>query len=97
MVDFIMEGVSATIYKIVVASIERIKLLIQNQGEMIKAGWLSEPYRGIFDCFARNIKDEGVISLWRGNTANVIRYFPTQVNLFTFTVNLSLSSRVKKM
>ncbi|KAK3423047.1 hypothetical protein EUGRSUZ_G03387 [Eucalyptus grandis] len=54
------------------------QLLIQNQDEMIKTGRLSEPYKGIGDCFGRTIKDEGFGSLWRGNTANVIRYFPTQ-------------------
>lgn len=46
---------------------------------MIKQGRLAEPYKGIGDCFSRTIKDEGFVSLWRGNTANVIRYFPTQV------------------
>lgn len=97
LVDFLMGGVSAAVSKTAAAPIERVKLLIQNQREMIKAGRLSEPYKGISDCFARTIKDEGVISLWRGNTANVIRYFPTQVNLFTFTVTLSLNSRVEKM
>ncbi|ONK81808.1 uncharacterized protein A4U43_C01F33080 [Asparagus officinalis] len=51
---------------------ERSPLLIQSQDEMIKAGRLSEPYKGIGDCFARTMKDEGVGSLWRGNTANVI-------------------------
>ncbi|GMH07237.1 hypothetical protein Nepgr_009077 [Nepenthes gracilis] len=30
------------------------------------------------------MKDEGVIALWRGNTANVIRYFPTQALNFAF-------------
>ncbi|KAL7246138.1 hypothetical protein ACSBR2_001303 [Camellia fascicularis] len=45
---------------------------------MIKTGRLSEPYKGISDCFARTIKDEGIIALWRSNTTNVIRYFPTQ-------------------
>ncbi|KAJ6289512.1 hypothetical protein OIU76_025351 [Salix suchowensis] len=52
--------------------------------EMIKVGRLSEPYKGITDCFARTIKEEGVIALWRGNTANVIRYFPTQALNFAF-------------
>merc|ERR1711877_64544 len=28
--------------------------------------------------------DEGMVSLWRGNTANVLRYFPTQALNFTF-------------
>ena len=69
------------------APIERIKLLIQNQDEMIKQGRLSEPYKGIGDCFSRVIKDEGFGSLWRGNTANVIRYFPTQALNFAFKVS----------
>ncbi|PHT37438.1 ADP,ATP carrier protein 2, mitochondrial [Capsicum baccatum] len=47
-------------------------------------GRLSEPYKGIADCFTRTIKDEGVLSLWRGNTANVIRYFPTHALNFAF-------------
>ncbi|CAI0385475.1 unnamed protein product [Linum tenue] len=84
MIDFLMGGVSAAVSKTAAAPIERVKLLIQNQDEMIKAGRLSEPYKGIGDCFARTMKDEGVIALWRGNTANVIRYFPTQALNFAF-------------
>ena len=73
--------------KTAAASIERVKLLIQNQDEMLKTGRLSQPYKGIGDCFSRTIKDEGILSLWRGNTANVIRYFPTQVHyLFLYLV-----------
>ncbi|KAH7543564.1 ADP,ATP carrier protein, mitochondrial [Ziziphus jujuba] len=83
-VDFLMGGVSAAVSKTAAAPIERVKLLIQNQDEMIKAGRLSEPYKGIGDCFSRTIKDEGIVSLWRGNTANVIRYFPTQALNFAF-------------
>ncbi|KAJ0099668.1 hypothetical protein Patl1_21103 [Pistacia atlantica] len=70
--------------KTAAAPIERVKLLIQSQDKMIKAGRLSEPYKGISDCFARTMKDEGVIALWRGNTANVSRYFPTQAPNFAF-------------
>uniref|UniRef100_A0A8R7UX10 ADP/ATP translocase n=1 Tax=Triticum urartu TaxID=4572 RepID=A0A8R7UX10_TRIUA len=83
-IDFLMGGVSAAVSKTAAAPIERVKLLIQNQDEMIKAGRLSEPYKGIGDCFGRTIKDEGFGSLWRGNTANVIRYFPTQALNFAF-------------
>lgn len=83
-IDFLMGGVSAAVSKTAAAPIERVKLLIQNQDEMIKAGRLSEPYKGIMDCFRRTIKDEGIISLWRGNAANVIRYFPTQVSFVTY-------------
>jgi len=82
--DFLMGGVSAAVAKTSAAPIERIKLLVQNQDEMIKQGRLSQPYKGIVDCFARTYKDEGLLSLWRGNTANVIRYFPTQALNFAF-------------
>lgn len=34
-------------------------------------------YKGITDCFSGLVKSDGVKSLWRGNLANVIRYFPT--------------------
>lgn len=84
LVDFMMGGVSAAVSKTAAAPIERIKLLIQNQDEMIKQGRLAEPYKGISDCFSRTIKDEGMSSLWRGNVANVIRYFPTQALNFAF-------------
>jgi solute carrier family 25 (adenine nucleotide translocator) protein 4/5/6/31 len=84
LVDFLMGGVSAAVSKTAAAPIERVKLLIQNQDEMLKSGRLAEPYKGIGECFARTIRDEGAISLWRGNLANVIRYFPTQALNFAF-------------
>ncbi|KAL1923522.1 uncharacterized protein VTP21DRAFT_8502 [Calcarisporiella thermophila] len=83
-IDFMMGGVSAAVSKTAAAPIERVKLLIQNQDEMIKQGRLSTPYKGIGECFSRTIKEEGVYSLWRGNLANVIRYFPTQALNFAF-------------
>jgi len=79
-----MGGVSAAVSKTAAAPIERVKLLIQNQDEMIKAGRLKEPYKGIVNCFNRVITEEGVVALWRGNLANVIRYFPTQALNFSF-------------
>jgi solute carrier family 25 (adenine nucleotide translocator) protein 4/5/6/31 len=83
-VDFLMGGVSAAVSKTAAAPIERIKLLIQNQDEMLKAGRLDRKYNGIADCFRRTAAQEGMVSLWRGNTANVIRYFPTQALNFAF-------------
>ena len=82
--DFMMGGISAAVSKTAAAPIERVKLLIQNQDEMIKQGRLASPYKGIGDCFMRVIREEGFGSLWRGNTANVIRYFPTQALNFAF-------------
>ncbi len=51
---------------------------------MLKSGRLDRPYGGIGDCFKRVVEQEGFVSLWRGNTANVIRYFPTQALNFAF-------------
>ncbi|KAK7020485.1 mitochondrial carrier protein [Favolaschia claudopus] len=82
--DFLMGGVAAAISKTGAAPIERIKLLVQNQDEMIKQGRLTTPYKGIGDAFARTYKDEGLAALWRGNGTNVIRYFPTQALNFAF-------------
>merc|ERR1712063_87533 len=82
--DFMLGGVAAAISKTAAAPIERIKLMVQNQDEMIKAGRLATPYNGVMDCFRRTVADEGMTSLWRGNTANVIRYFPTQALNFAF-------------
>lgn len=89
--DFMLGGVSAAVSKTAAAPIERVKLLIQNQDEMIKAGRLSTPYKGIGECFSRTIKDEGFVALWRGNTANVLRYFPTQA------LNLAFKDKFKAM
>jgi len=83
-IDLGMGGVSAAVSKTAAAPIERVKLLIQNQDEMIKAGRLTTPYKGISECFSRVIAEEGFASLWRGNTANVLRYFPTQALNFAF-------------
>jgi len=83
-IDFLMGGVSAAVSKTAAAPIERIKLLVQNQDEMLKSGRLDKPYKGIVDCFSRVVKNEGFVSLWRGNLANVLRYFPTQALNFAF-------------
>jgi len=82
--NFALSGAAAVISKTAAAPIERIKLLVQNQDEMIKAGRLSEPYKGVIDCTVRTFKTEGILPFWRGNLANCLRYFPTQALNFAF-------------
>jgi solute carrier family 25 (adenine nucleotide translocator) protein 4/5/6/31 len=55
-----MGGTAAAISKTAAAPIERVKLLMQNQGAMIAAGRLDTPYTGISDCFRRTYASEGV-------------------------------------
>jgi len=82
--NFMLAGVAAGVSKTVAAPIERVKLLVQNQDEMIKQGRLDKPYTGVIDCTTRVLKTEGVYPFWRGNLANVLRYFPTQALNFAF-------------
>merc|ERR1712180_304251 len=82
--NFLLAGVAAGVSKTAAAPIERIKLLVQNQDEMIKQGRLDKPYNGVVDCLRRVLATEGVYPLWRGNLANVLRYFPTQALSFAF-------------
>jgi len=82
--DFMLSGVAAGVSKTAAAPIERIKLLVQNQDEMIRQGTLDRPYGGIVDCTKRTMANEGVGAFWRGNLANVLRYFPTQALNFAF-------------
>jgi len=82
--NFMLAGVAAGVSKTAAAPIERVKLLVQNQAEMIKQGKLDRPYNGVIDCTKRVLQTEGVYPFWRGNLANVIRYFPTQALNFAF-------------
>lgn len=82
--NFTLSGAAAIISKTAAAPVERVKLLMQNQNEMIKAGRLSEPYHGAIDCTVRTFRAEGLLPFWRGNLANCLRYFPTQALNFAF-------------
>jgi len=82
--NFMLSGVAAGVSKTAAAPIERVKLLVQNQNEMLKQGVLDRPYNGVLDCTKRVFQNEGVYYFWRGNLANVLRYFPTQALNFAF-------------
>ncbi|UZJ55639.1 hypothetical protein CBS101457_004959 [Exobasidium rhododendri] len=81
---FVLGGVSAAVAKTAAAPLERIKLLLQNQSALLQSGRLDTPYKGFVDCFRRIYVNEGWVSFWRGNTANVIREVPTQALNFAF-------------
>jgi len=94
--NFALSGVAAVISKTAAAPIERVKLMVQNQGEMIKQGALDRPYNGVIDCTVRTFKNEGVMPFWRGNLANCIRYFPTQALNFAFKDKIKVMFDPKK-
>jgi len=94
--NFMLAGVAAGVSKTAAAPIERVKLLVQNQDEMIKQGRLDKPYTGVLDCTTRVLKTEGVYPFWRGNLANVLRYFPTQALNFAFKDAIKAAFAVPK-
>jgi len=81
--DFIAGGIAAAVSKTAVAPIERVKLLLQVQHASTQIAKENQ-YKGMVDCFVRIPREQGFLSFWRGNMANVIRYFPTQALNFAF-------------
>uniref|UniRef100_A0A8C1XE25 ADP/ATP translocase n=1 Tax=Cyprinus carpio TaxID=7962 RepID=A0A8C1XE25_CYPCA len=81
--DFLAGGIAAAISETAVAPIERVKLLLQIQ-HASKQITVDKQYKGIVDCIVRIPKEQGFLSFWRGNLANVIRYFLTQALNFAF-------------
>uniref|UniRef100_A0A0D9WJ66 ADP/ATP translocase n=1 Tax=Leersia perrieri TaxID=77586 RepID=A0A0D9WJ66_9ORYZ len=83
--DLVAGAVMGGAVHTVVAPIERAKLLLQTQdgnaallaGGGRGGGGARPRFRGFVDCVARTARDEGVLSLWRGNGTAVIRYYPS--------------------
>lgn len=82
-IDLLTGGTAAAVSKTAVAPIERVKLLLQVQDAQ-KTIAVDKRYKGIIDVLVRVPKEQGFLALWRGNLANVIRYFPTQALNFAF-------------
>lgn len=82
----VMGGVVHTI----VAPIERAKLLLQTQESNIAIlkGGPHRRFKGMVDCIARTVREEGILSLWRGNGSSVIRYYPSVALNFSLKVIL---------
>ena len=94
--NFALSGAAAVISKTAAAPIERVKLLVQNQDEMIKQGRLDRPYSGVIDCTRRTFVSEGFLPFWRGNLANCLRYFPTQALNFAFKDQIKILFKQSK-
>jgi hypothetical protein len=89
MVGAILAGVAHTL----VAPVERAKLLLQTQdSNMAVMHGKHTRYKGLMDCIVRIAKNEGILSLWRGNITSVLRYYPSLALNFAFKVFLLLSA-----
>ena len=63
--NFYLSGAAAAICKTIAAPIDRVKLLMLNQGEMLEQGRLDRGFPGLQDCIVRTY-NEGITSFWRG-------------------------------
>ncbi|OMJ79225.1 hypothetical protein SteCoe_20777 [Stentor coeruleus] len=90
LLDFTLGGFSAGLSKTIVAPIERVKLLLQLQ-DVAKGMVGKEKYKGMFDCAVQVNKTQGFMSFWRGNTSNVLRYFPSQA------INFAVKEQIKPL
>ncbi|KAI9197704.1 hypothetical protein LWI28_002805 [Acer negundo] len=77
------------VLKTATAPLQGVNLLIQSQNEMIKSGRMSHAYKGISDCIARTVRNEGFISLWRGNSASVLHFVSVIGNTLLKIANVS--------
>ncbi|KAG6493102.1 hypothetical protein ZIOFF_048079 [Zingiber officinale] len=75
--DMIAGAVMGGAVHTVVAPIERAKLLLQTQESNAALLGRGRRFRGMIDCIARTVREEGMLSLWRGNGTGVIRYYPS--------------------
>ncbi|KAL5973630.1 hypothetical protein ACLOJK_030284 [Asimina triloba] len=87
MAGAVMGGVVHTI----VAPIERAKLLLQTQESNAAivgggGGTTHRRFKGMMDCIVRTVREEGILSLWRGNGSSVLRYYPSVALNFSFKV-----------
>jgi solute carrier family 25 (adenine nucleotide translocator) protein 4/5/6/31 len=78
----LLGGTAGAISKTVSAPLERVKLLLQTQDSNKQL--VDKKFKGIGDCFTRTYREEGLRSFWKGNWANVLRYFPTTAFNFAF-------------
>eukprot|EP01013_Petalomonas_cantuscygni_P038376 TRINITY_DN69481_c0_g1_i1.p1 TRINITY_DN69481_c0_g1~~TRINITY_DN69481_c0_g1_i1.p1 ORF type:complete len:346 (-),score=94.28 TRINITY_DN69481_c0_g1_i1:617-1615(-) len=89
--DFMLSGCAAVTSKTLAAPIERLKMVKQNEDELVKRGTIERPFRGVGECASWIAKNEGMLAFWKSNFTNCIRYFPTQA------LNFSLLPQYKKI
>ncbi|EPB75381.1 ADP/ATP translocase 1 domain protein [Ancylostoma ceylanicum] len=81
--EFLAGGASAALARTITAPIDRVKILLQLQHAQATIA-IDKRYNGISDCFVRVVREQGPLTLWRGNGINVARIFPQQALNFAF-------------
>lgn len=91
--DLMAAAVVGGVVHTVVAPIERTKLLLQTQeSNMAIVANGRRKFKGMLDCIVRTVREEGFLSLWRGNGSSVLRYYPSVALNFSLKVCFLLLS-----
>lgn len=69
LISFLSGGIAGTVAKSACAPLERVKILFQIRS-------VHYPYAGVVKTLQSIYYNEGVIGLWKGNTATIVRIFP---------------------
>ncbi|KRX07964.1 Mitochondrial carrier domain [Pseudocohnilembus persalinus] len=93
LINMVSGGFAAMVGKTCSAPFERVKIIMQTESQNAQ---ITERYKSIWDCFYRISKEEGILSFWKGNMANIIRYVPEQAIGFTFKEQFSNLFGLKK-
>mmetsp|Transcript_21260 Transcript_21260/g.30448 ORF Transcript_21260/g.30448 Transcript_21260/m.30448 type:complete len:304 (+) Transcript_21260:122-1033(+) len=88
LVNLAAGGISGIVAKTMGAPIERVKLLIQTQAINKNLVYI---YKNPIDCVIRLYREEGILSFWRGNLANLYRFIPSQA------LNFALKDKFKAL
>ncbi|KAJ0074759.1 hypothetical protein Patl1_34051 [Pistacia atlantica] len=76
--DLLAGAVMGVVVHTIVAPIEGAKLLLQTQDSNLTiVGSGRRQFKGMLGCIVRIVREEGLLSLWRGNGSNVLRYYPS--------------------
>lgn len=85
--DLLAGAVMGGVVHTIVAPIERAKLLLQTQeSNLVILGGGRTRFKGMVDCIVRTVREEGILSLWRGNGSSVLRYYPSVALNFSLKV-----------
>jgi len=78
MIPFFSGGIAGTVAKTAIAPLERVKILFQIRS-------IHYPYQGVIKTLTSIVKNEGILGLWKGNNATVVRIFPyAAIQFFTY-------------
>lgn len=58
--------------------IDFIRFRMQTMPELLKQGHLIKPYTNVIDCAQRVSKEEGRKAFWKGNTSNLLKFYPAE-------------------